>query len=77
MDELETHAFGDETYYISFLATAMWARGKGLAGVLLRHILDKARAEGRLTTVTASAEYNVSHLCEAGKGHGGVETGND
>ncbi|CAK9780426.1 acyl-CoA N-acyltransferase [Cutaneotrichosporon oleaginosum] len=59
VDELESEAFGDDTYYLSFLGVAPWARGKGLAGALLKHVVDRARADGRLVTVTTTTEGNI------------------
>ncbi|BEJ13979.1 hypothetical protein CspHIS471_0311530 [Cutaneotrichosporon sp. HIS471] len=59
VDELETEAFGDETYYVSFIGVAHWARGKGLAGAIIRHVLNRARADGRLVTLTTTTKGNI------------------
>ncbi|GMK53580.1 hypothetical protein CspeluHIS016_0101660 [Cutaneotrichosporon spelunceum] len=59
VDELEAEAFGDETHYISFLGVAPWARGKGLGGAIMRHVMTRARADGRLVTLTTTTEENL------------------
>lgn len=46
---------GGDYYYLSFIATAPAARGKGYASQLLRHVTARADAEGRLCLLEATS----------------------
>ncbi|CAK9781055.1 hypothetical protein CC85DRAFT_310592 [Cutaneotrichosporon oleaginosum] len=67
--DIEERAFGPrrvtDMYYVSHLGVETCARGRGVGSALIRHIVDKARAEGVpvcLLTMTEKNEALYRHL---------------
>lgn len=64
--EIAAEAPGAAYYYLAFIATAPAARGRGLAGGLLRHMTARADDEGRLCLLEATRCADVLCTC---RGH--------
>ncbi|KAL1406857.1 hypothetical protein Q8F55_006266 [Vanrija albida] len=66
LHEFEGRAFGNETYYLSFLCTAPSARRRGLAGALIRDLIARAERAGAFVTLTTQSEDNVKYYTAFG-----------
>ncbi|WOO84430.1 uncharacterized protein LOC62_06G007949 [Vanrija pseudolonga] len=66
LHKFEANAFGNDTYYLSFICTAPSARRRGLAGALIRSLVAQAEAAGAFVTLTTQSDENVKYYSSFG-----------